>query len=200
MADLKVLAEGVQNLIIGFLLSIGVSLAVVVPADAMESESNREASSPPAVHLLDSGPGWLMLGIGAFDIFGEGHALGTGRARPEARVEYRLGRKLFSVGPLIGLSANGDGGLYGYGGVYLERSWGSWIFSPAIGFGGYRRAESKDLDGIFQFFAEGTIAYQLSKELRMGLTFAHCSNGYTQDRNPGAESLLWTLAIALSKP
>jgi len=166
----------------------------------MEGEPNREPSPRSAVHLIDSETAWLTFGIGAFDVFREGAALGTGRTRPEFQVEYRFGRRLFLLAPLLGLSANTDGGLYGYGGVYLDCSWGSWILSPAIGLGGYRTGHSKDLDGTLIFFAEGTIAYQLSRELRVGMTFAHRSNGYTRDRNPGAESLLGTLAVAFPNP
>jgi lipid A 3-O-deacylase len=175
-------------------------LAAATPAASMDGDPSRETPSSAAVHVLDSGTDWLTFAIGAFDLFHEGHALGTGRIRPEARIEYRVGRRLLWLAPLLGLSANTDGGLYGYGGGYLDCSWGSWVFSPAVGLGGYRTAQSKDLDGTLLFFAEGTVAYQLSKQLRMGLTLAHASNGYTRDRNPGAESLLATLVIALPRP
>lgn len=186
--------------VVVFLLSIATLLAAVCSVGAIEGEPNPPPSRHSGVHLLDSETDWLTFGVGAFDVFQEGYALGTERTRPEFQVEYRFGRRLFSLAPLIGLSADTDGGLYGYGGVYLDCSWGSWILSPAAGLGGYRTGRSKDLDGTLMFFAEGTIAYQLSRELRVGMTFAHRSNGYTRDRNPGAESLLGTLAVALPGP
>lgn len=139
----------------------------------------------------------VAVSVGAFDLFHEGQARGTGRSRPEARIEYRMGMDLIGVGPLLGISVNTDGGLLGYIGGYLDWSVERWIASTAAGVGGYRSARSKDLDGILQFVVEGTVAREIGPGMRLGLTFAHSSNAYTQDRNPGVESLLVTLGFRI---
>jgi lipid A 3-O-deacylase len=154
---------------------------------------------PSCLHIrrLSLKSDMLAVSSGAFDVFHEGEALGTGRPRPEVRIEYRMGLDLFWVGPLLGISVNTDGGVLGYAGGYIDWSLGQWIVSTAGGVGGYRTARSKDLDGILQFVAEGTVAREIGRGIRLGLTFAHSSNGYTRDRNPGVESLLVTLAFRI---
>lgn len=62
------------------------------------------------------GPNILQLGVGGFDLVGEERD-GVEKNRSAAGlVELRFGDKLFHVGPALGVLANIDGGVYGYGG------------------------------------------------------------------------------------
>ena len=113
----------------------------------------------------------------------------------EARIEYRFGRKLWRIGPLVGLMANGNGGLFAYGALYLDAHLGAWAITPAAGGGFYSKGEGKDLGGEGEFMWSFDVAYMLAGGSRLGVKLAHISNGNTQDRNPGTESLLLTYTM-----
>ncbi|MGH7821210.1 MAG: acyloxyacyl hydrolase, partial [Candidatus Binatia bacterium] len=137
----------------------------------------------------------VLLGIGAFDFVRE-ESRGTEGTRLEGRVELRAGQKLFYLGPFLGLRADHDGGLLGYGGLYFDLRIGRWSVIPAGSLAGYRQGDGKRLsDGEFLFQVELTGAYRLESGIGLGVTFAHVSNGYLARRNPGAESLLATALI-----
>jgi hypothetical protein len=132
----------------------------------------------------------LMLGLGAFDPFDNGSAAG-------ATLEYRLGRKLFVIGPALGGIANSDGGLFGYFGLYADLSIGPVYFTPQLGLGFYHRGDSRDLGGNFQFRETVEFSYRFSNGHRAGVRAAHISNADLHDVNPGEEEYYITYAIAL---
>jgi hypothetical protein len=134
----------------------------------------------------------LMLGLGAFDPFKESY---DGSAA--ATLEYRLGRKLFVIGPAIGGVANTDGGLFGYFSLYSDISVGPVYFTPMIGLGGYHRGGSKDLGGVFQFRESVELAYRFDNGQRLGFRVAHISNAHIHEENPGEEEYYLTYAIPL---
>jgi len=150
--------------------------------------------------LVGDEPHALMLGVGAFDLFHEA-ARGTQGTRPIGSAEIRFGRKLFYLGPLLGLFSTGKGSIFGYGGVSLDAEAGAWSLLPAVSLGGYRQGGGKELHSTFLFQAALTAARELGSGTRVGITFAHVSNGYRHgtDRrlNPGAEMLLLTLLFSL---
>ena len=110
-------------------------------------------------------------------------------------VEYRLGRKLYFLGLGLGLVANTDGGVFGYVGSYFDLSWGNVYLTPLVGFGGYHQGGSRNLGSVFQFQAQGDLAYRFDNGHRLGVRLAHISNANTNDPNPGAEELYLTYAI-----
>ena len=132
----------------------------------------------------------LMLGLGAFDPFDNGSAAG-------ATLEYRLGRKLFVIGPAIGGIANSDGGLFGYFGLYADLSVGPVYFTPQLGLGAYHQGDSRDLGGVFQFRETVEFSYRFENGHRLGARVAHISNADIHDRNPGEEEYYLTYAVAL---
>ena len=116
------------------------------------------------VEVFGSGPDTLALGLGVFDAFK------ANPASAEARLEYRWGRKLLFLGPMLGLLANTDGGIYGYGGIYFDFRIGPLVFTPAGGIGGYRQGDSKHLGGTFPFFHAGLdVSTVLASGLRLSI-------------------------------
>jgi len=122
----------------------------------------------------------------------------------EGRIEYRSGLRALALGtffdgfhPILGLMANADGGLFGYGGV-------SAVFTPtdrlsivpAAGVGGYRQGDSRPLGGVFEFHVAMSVEYAIdAQDDRVGVTFAHISNAGIHNQNPGVNSLLLTVDV-----
>jgi lipid A 3-O-deacylase len=163
------------------------ALAASAPGRAQEPRDVFHRLGP--VELL----GDADFGAGVFDLFGEG----DGRTSGAAQVQLRWGRKLFFIGPLIGLMANTDRGVFGYGGVYADLAYGDVVLTQMLGLGGYSRGDSKDLAGVFQFRVETGIAYEFDGGKRIGARIAHISNAGIHDFNPGEEDLYLTFALPL---
>ena len=140
----------------------------------------------------------LALGMGAFDIQGDRGS----HPSPVGQIEFRYGRTLFSVGPVIGILANTRGAIFGYGGLYTDLRVGRFIVTPVGAVGGYRRSGGEDLGSTFQFRASVELSYQFDDQSRLGVQVAHISNGGTGRRNlnSGPNELLLTYAIPLHLP
>jgi hypothetical protein len=150
-------------------------------------------------------PDYLQLGVGAFDVT-DGDRLSA-----EGYAEYRFGRRLgaeiagdpggdwwHGAGPLVGLRANGDGGIFGFGGVFLDiRPHERLVLWPSAGIGGWREGGSRDLGGTFQFHLETFIGYRIAERHMLGVSFQHISNAGLHSKNPGADSVFMTYSIAL---
>lgn len=144
-------------------------------------------------HLKALGPGvnYVNVGAGGFNITGGGET-DTSAA---GKVELRFGRKLLFVGPVIGVLANLDGGIYGFGGIYADIGYRSWRLSPLMAVGGYRRGESKELGGALQFRLGIGLFREFSNRFRLGVEVAHLSNAGLNRTNPGEEDYFLTLGI-----
>ena len=129
----------------------------------------------------------LLLGAGAFDLRHDPSGAGT--------VEYRFGRKVFVVGPALGLMANTSGGLFGYVGAYADLSYKKLYVTPQLAMGGYGEGGSQDLGGVFQFRQSIDFAYRFENGHRLGIRAAHISNAGIHDLNPGEEELLLTYSF-----
>ncbi len=144
-------------------------------------------------------PDFLSLGLGMFNV------IERQEETVEGRIEYNFGQKAFAsnsffkgLGPMVGVMANGDGGAFGYGAGYLDLQFGDHVVVwPAFGVGGYREGNSTDLGGTFQFHLGLTVAYRFESNHRLGVYFAHISNGGLHDANPGNNSLLLTYSLPL---
>ncbi|MFW5678653.1 MAG: acyloxyacyl hydrolase [Pseudomonadota bacterium] len=144
-----------------------------------------------------------VLGLGVFD----GNEFSD--ASGEARVEYRsgfgfgegLGGKGFGgLAPLAGILVNGDGGVFGYGGLYADLRLGRRVvFTPMGGIGGYASGDGKDLGGVFQFVVGSELSYRFDNGARVGLYVTHLSNAGIHDANPGTESVLLTVSLPLDR-
>jgi hypothetical protein len=163
-----------------------------VPAAAQDQRAVFYQLGP--VEVLGDTPSYAELGLGAFDVF-EGRDGDDGQRSGAAQLQLRWGRKLFFLGPAIGLMANTDGGVYGYGGAYADFAIGRVVVTPLLGLGGYAQGNSKDLGGVFQFRTELGVAYELEGGFRLGLRLTHISNGGTLPDNPGEEELYVTFGF-----
>jgi hypothetical protein len=171
------------------LLALALLGALSVMARAAGAEGGEPTAfarlGPIVVHGNEADN--LLLGAGVFDLRDEPSGAGT--------VEYRFGRKVFLLGPAVGLLANSDGGLFGYVGVYGDLSYASFYLTPQLAIGGYGEGSSKDLGGVFQFRLSLDLANRFANGHRLGLRVAHISNASIHDRNPGEEELLLTYSL-----
>jgi hypothetical protein len=152
--------------------------------------SPGEAADPEIVaswrdfHLLGSGPSRAVLGLGAFNAF----QYDPDPVAPAAHAGFFYGGKLWGIGPVAGVMANSEGGVYGFGGLYLDVRIGDrWVLTPFLGAGAYHQGGSRDLGGTFQFRPSATLAYEFDSGFRVGLNYAHLSNAYLYDTNPSEE-------------
>jgi hypothetical protein len=164
----------------------------------MELGARAAAAQSLIAHLgptnvVGDEPIYLNFGAGGFNIQGHRSSDPSGLAQ----IELHLGRRLFFFGPVVGLLANTHGGVFGYGGIYSDLTYGRLIVTPLAGLGGYSRGKSIDLGGTFQFRLSLNIAYRIDNASRLGLQFAHISNAGIHDRNPGENEWLLTYSIPL---
>jgi len=144
---------------------------------------------------------YFTLGGGAFEVLDSGKAepaaFGNYRFAPRAFADY-LGDKFRGIGPMVGLMANTDGGLFGHGAIFADiRPTENLVIWPTAGLGGYRRGNSIDLGGTFQFYLEIFMGYRMAKKHMLGISYQHISNAGVQDRNPAADSIFITYTSAL---
>jgi len=147
--------------------------------------------------VADNSGSYLDLGAGAFNASDYGRAGTLG----EGRIEYRYGRKLFHLGPALGLVANTKGGVLGYGGIYADLQYEQFTLTPLVALAGYARGGGEDLGGPFQFRASLELSYTILPHFtRIGIEVAHVGNAGIYRRNPGDNELLLSYAIPLSRP
>lgn len=145
------------------------------------------------LEIRKSGPDRLFFGLGAFD-FNQDQ---KGKTSFAANPEYRFGRKLFGIGPALGLDVNADRGLYGYLGLYADLAFGPVVVTPLAAAGAYREGDSFDLGGVFEFRTSLDVACEFDNRTRLGVRIAHLSNADINDDNPGVEELFATFSIPL---
>jgi lipid A 3-O-deacylase len=166
-------------------------LTIAAPGRA-GTDSGGDAYRWGPIAIARSGADAFIAGVGAFDLQDRRSSLSAG-----ANAEYRFGRKLFVIGPALGLVANLDGGVYGYFGLYADISIGPIVLSPQVAAGGYRQGDSIDLGGELQFRESVDLSYRFDSGSRLGVRLAHISNAGIYEDNPGAEEAYVTYAIPL---
>jgi lipid A 3-O-deacylase len=136
-------------------------------------------------HAGDAGVEHLSFGAGYFDIINgdEGAA--------QFSAEYRGNYVWEGIRPVVGVSIDHNGGLYGYGGANWDFFLGDdWVLAPNFVVGGYHQGDSKDLGHALEFRSGLELDYVMDDESRVGVTFNHISNASIGDKNPGSESLM----------
>ncbi len=83
---------------------------------------------PWGAPALAQDPDLLSVGLGMFN------AIERQQDTAEGRIEYQFGRKAFGsgtffkgLGPMVGLMANAEGGVFGYGAGYLDLRFGKHV-------------------------------------------------------------------------
>ncbi|HEX6015661.1 MAG TPA: acyloxyacyl hydrolase [Geminicoccaceae bacterium] len=172
-------------------LAVGLAAALCIVGTAAADEVLGHIGP---VRLLGEGPNRLLIGAGVFDAFDESRYGLDGDRSLAANIDLRAGRKLFGLGPAVGATANVNGGVFGYAGLYADLAIADFVVSPLIGAGAYRRGDSKDLGGTFAVRVELGVAHQFANEARLGVRWGHVSNAYTYQQNPTEEEYLITYA------
>jgi lipid A 3-O-deacylase len=158
---------------------------------AAATDGERAVVRLGPIEVLGSGPHRVELGAGAFDV----RDASNGARSAAGRIELRVGDKIYAIGPAIGLLANTDGGVFGYGGLYADLAYGNIVVTPLAGAGGYAQGDSKDLGGVFQFRLGLTVAYAFPGGSRFGLHIGHISNAGIHAHNPGEEDIFLVFAL-----
>lgn len=159
----------------------------VSPSSAGESGSVYATLGP--FEVLGDGRHALDAGVGLFDCLNK-----LDKRSGAARIEFRIGKKLAFVGPAVGLVANEEGGRFGYAGIYADLAYGKFVLTPLLGVGAYRRGNSIDLGGTFEFRESLEIAYRVSDRWRAGIAVAHVSNAGFYGGNPGQQDIFVSCA------
>lgn len=158
---------------------------------SLSAQERQDALRLGPVELRGDGPSYAEVGLGGFNVLD----MDDGGASAAGQIQLRWGRKLYFVGPAIGLMGNTDGGGFGYGGVYADIAVGDVVFTPLLGAGGYAEGDSSDLGGVFQFRTALGITHEFDDGTRFGVRVAHISNAGIHDDNPGEEELYLTFAL-----
>jgi lipid A 3-O-deacylase len=182
MTDARV---GRPALALAFLCSMGAGGA------AAQTRSAPRDLGP--VQLAGDDASYLDLAAGSF---------GTGPSHfapdsAQARVELRYGKKLFHLGPALGVLGNTKGGVLGYTGLYADLRLGDVVITPLGGVGAYHRGRGEDLGGTFEFRLSLGVAYAFADRSRLGMQYGHISNAGSHRINPGENELLVTYALPL---
>lgn len=164
---------------------LALCLVLTFACTALAADSGRGG-----IRLQGDGPHYFNLAIGTFEAFDDiDNALA-------GQVEFRFGKKLLYVGPLAGVYANFDGGVFGYAGLYLDLALGPFVLSPQTSIAAYEQGDSKDLGGTFQFMSGLGLSWEFADHSRLGLRYQHISNANLHDKNPGGDILLLNYGIA----
>lgn len=156
------------------------------------------APSAWAITLMPSGAPYLSVGAGVFNLVGAVDDDGYNHTPAEFDAEYQSGFRFYGIGYVLGLLANSDGGVDGYGGFYADLALTPhWILTPVAAVSGYSRGNSKKMGSTFLFRLELGLAYQMDDGGRLGLKIGHLSNGDLYGRNPGENEIMVTYSFPL---
>jgi len=136
-------------------------------------------------------PEYLSFRVGGFDVNDDSTTGMLG-------VEYRSAWKDLILTPMAGGFINADGGLYGYGGVFVDVFLGRRVvLRPSFAVGVYSDSDGKDLGGPLEFRSAIEIAWRFNDRSRLGLELSHLSNAGIYDENPGTENLTINYSVPL---
>ncbi len=141
--------------------------------------------------VLPSGEERFVVGAGGFNTFRQRDPEGDG-ASAVLNLEYHFGKKIYYLGFAIGGLVNSDGGSFVYLGNYADIRYKTYVVTPLVSVGAYRRGAGPDLGGTLQFRSSITLAYETKDSSRVGVRVAHTSNAGIYDENPGANEVLIT--------
>ncbi len=99
---------------------------------------------------------------------------------------------------MVGGFVTTDGGLYGYGGVFVDLSLtDNFVVRPSVAVGAYSRGSGKDLGGVVEFRTAIEAAWRFANQSRLGVEFSHISNASIYDHNPGTEILTVNYSVPI---
>jgi len=149
-------------------------------------------------------PNRLSLSVGMFNFNDE-------REHQSAMItgEFLAGYRFISIGewfkisPKIGGFATADGGVMGYGGLFLEIPLGRTLFRGFVDVGAYDEGGGRPLGSTALFNVGAEYVYELPDGWQFGLRYSHQSNGgvlnFSGSSNPGSDNALLTVSMPLEK-
>lgn len=199
----------------GYCLGVAFTIVPLFAATAEDHPTEHAQSSPSAVvarpagaetepmvvydlggvQILGDDRHYVEVGFGIFDLLEEHESSARSLG---GSLEIRVGDKLWVFGPAAGVVVNTDGGVYGYGGVYMDVTFGDFVLTPQAGIGAYHQGDSADLGGIFQFRVGAGLSYRFENGVRVGLSIAHISNAGIYEDNGGVEEVYLIVAVPFS--
>ena len=150
------------------------------------------AARPARAAIEDSAaaPPLLALGAGAAGLFDP-------RQDFFWTVEYRPAFRWFHLGPWLLAGTGRNQEFYAAAGILIDLPLGErWVLTPSFGGGYYHAEKGLDLGFDMQFRSSIELAWRFRGGQRIGISFAHLSNGSLGDYNPGTE----TLSVAMAWP
>lgn len=139
---------------------------------------------------FETEPPLVSLNLGAAQIFDPHREFFWG-------IEYRPALRFFHLAPWLFFGTGKNAEFYAAAGAMLNIPLGDkWVLSPSFGGGYYNASAGLDLGFDAEFRTGIEVARRLNNQHRLGLAFAHLSNGSLGDKNPGTE----TIGIAYSIP
>jgi hypothetical protein len=113
-------------------------------------------------------------------------------------VEYRPAFRLYHFGPWFSFGSGKHHECYAAVGVLMNLQLGrGWVMTPSFGGGYYNASSGLDLGFDAEFRSGIEISKRFRNGHRLGLSFAHLSNGSLSDKNPGTESFGIVYSIPL---
>jgi hypothetical protein len=137
-------------------------------------------------------PPLIQIGGGAFNV--------TKHKRSAlVQFEYKWRPVVAKLRPFVGLMATDKESVYAYGGVGYDLFIGkNFALTPSFAPGLYYRGKGKNLGFPLEFRSSIEAAAVFGGQHRIGAQFYHLSNASLSHKNPGAEALVFFLAIPLS--
>lgn len=136
-------------------------------------------------------PPLLSLNLGAAQIFDSHQVVFWS-------MEYRPAGRFYHLGPWFFAGTGKDHEFYAAVGVLLNLQLGhDWVFTPGFGTGYYHGSSGLNLGLEMEFRSSLELSRRFANGQRIGLGFAHLSNGALSDNNPGTESLYLMYAFPL---
>ena len=115
-------------------------------------------------------------------------------------VEYRPAFRLFHLGPWLLAGTGRNQEFYAAAGLLADLPLGKrWVLTPSFGGGYYHAEKGLDLGFDMQFRSAIELAWRFRGGQRLGISFAHLSNGSLGDFNPGTETLSIAVALPLDR-
>lgn len=142
------------------------------------------AVGPPTAARSEDG-GFVLFGVGWFNVGGY-------RDPIQFDLEWRSTPKVWKLQINAGAMANGDGGVFGFGGVRRDFHFGkTWGTSLGLGVGLWHPGnDGLDLGGAVEFRTSVEFFAEPTARSRLGLNFYHLSNADLYDQNPGSNSIV----------
>ena len=115
------------------------------------------------------------------------------------QLEYKWRPVVSKLRPFVGLMVTTRESLYAYGGLGYDIFMGkNFCMTPSFAPGLYCRGNGKKLWFPLEFRSSIEAAAVFGGQHRIGAQFYHISNASLGRKNPGAEALVFFLAIPLS--